>query len=120
MHPAAAAPLFKATTAADDNDPKLIAETLTNDSGRNAFARPRGPPRIFADGTVSPSPLCGAPDGAIRENVRCLMIVYPSVNSMSLSVPKPKVSFSLFDTAYTQCRWSRVNGRSSSLRVTMY
>ncbi len=51
-------PFVQSHHAADDNDPKLIAETLTNDSGRNAFARPRGPPpRIFADGTVSPSPL---------------------------------------------------------------
>ncbi|MCW4600621.1 hypothetical protein ON003_02620 [Janibacter hoylei] len=28
--------------------------------------------------------------------------------------------FSIFDDAYTQARWSRLKGRSSSLLVTMY
>jgi hypothetical protein len=39
---------------------------------------------------------------------------------MSLSEPKPNVLISRLDDAYTQRRWSRENGRSSSFDVTMY
>jgi hypothetical protein len=43
-----------------------------------------------------------------------------SICSISLSVPKPNVLIWRFEDAYTQRRWSREKGRSSSLDVTMY
>ena len=39
---------------------------------------------------------------------------------MSLSVPKPNVVARASADSYTQSRWSRVNGRSSSFPATMY
>jgi hypothetical protein len=72
--PAIAAPRFRASTACGDREPKLIAEMFTMDRGRNCWARSRGPPRIFADGSVSPSPACASDAGAMSANVRCLMI----------------------------------------------
>ena len=56
MQPAIAAPLLSASTALAESEPKLIAEMLTSESGRNFLARSRGPPRIFADGSGVSSP----------------------------------------------------------------
>ncbi|GAA3530401.1 hypothetical protein GCM10022263_18780 [Nocardioides daeguensis] len=69
-HPAAAAPLLIAVIACDDSEPKLIADTLTTESGRNAFARPRGPPSTLAAGSVQ---LWSWSLGSSSANVRCLM-----------------------------------------------
>ena len=74
MHPAIRAPWFSASIAFPDNAPKLIPEMLTTDSGRNALARPRGPPSIFADGTGISSPVWGRVETPSPMNVRCLMI----------------------------------------------
>ena len=49
--PASAAPRLIASIALPDSEPKLIPETFTTDSGRNACRRPRGPPSTFADGS---------------------------------------------------------------------
>ena len=73
-HPAAAAPRLMASIAAPDSDPKLIADTLTTDDGRNAPRRSRCPPRTFAAGTMSPAPMGCAVAGEMSENVRCLII----------------------------------------------
>ena len=39
---------------------------------------------------------------------------------MSWSEPNPKEVSACFEDAYTHRRWSRLNGRSSLLFVTMY
>ena len=54
-----------------DIDPKLIAEMLIRESGRNARARPRGPPRTLALGSPVVLPWSCGSDLA---KVRCLMI----------------------------------------------
>jgi len=53
--PAMAAPLLSAVMAAPLSDPKLIAETLTNDEGRKALARRRAPPSTFAPAEARPA-----------------------------------------------------------------
>ena len=50
MHPASAAPRLSAVIAVPDIEPKLIAEMFTTEAGRNALARPRGPPSTLALG----------------------------------------------------------------------
>lgn len=71
MQPASFAPALSALIALLDSDPKLIAEMLISESGRNALARPRAPPSTFALG----SPVFTAwSRGSESANVRCLMI----------------------------------------------
>ncbi len=66
--PACAAPWLSAVTAAPDSEPKLIAEMFTTLPGRNAFARPRGPPSTFAEGSGD----CGScRSGSGPAKVRC-------------------------------------------------
>ena len=77
-------------TAAPDSEPKLIAEMLTTEFGRNARARPRGAPSTFAQGSATSCPACTCVGGTARPNVLWLMTGYPAVYSRSLSVPKPK------------------------------
>ncbi len=85
--PASAAPLLRAVTAGPDSDPKLIAEMFTTLAGRNALARPRGPPSTLAEG----SGLCGScRSGNAPANVRCFTYACPCTCSTSMSVPKPK------------------------------
>jgi hypothetical protein len=76
--------------ALPESEPKLIAEMLTTDCGRNAFRRPRAAPKTLAQGSWTSWPAAGEDGGMARPNVRCLMTGYPAVYSMSLSVPKPK------------------------------
>ncbi|WP_207919654.1 hypothetical protein [Micromonospora sp. KC207] len=84
-------PRLSAATALPDSEPRLIPEMLTTDSGRNTRARPRAAPSTFAHGSRTSCPAVAAADGGTaRPNVRCLMIGYPAVCSMSLSVPNPK------------------------------
>ena len=72
--PAAAAPRFNASMALPERAPKLIPETLTTDSGRNASRRPRGPPSTLAEGRVASSWACEAVGAPGPAKVRCLMI----------------------------------------------
>ena len=63
----------------------------------------------------------GAPcPGGAAGNGECLMITSDSTDSISSSLPKPKVSGRPAAVASIQRRWSRENGRSSLLEVTMY
>ena len=70
--PARAAPRLSASIALPDSAPKLIADTLTTDAGRNALAggRHRAPSR---EGSHTSCPAVGADGGTARPNVRCLM-----------------------------------------------
>jgi hypothetical protein len=90
MQPAKAAPLFRASIALPDSEPKLIPEMLTTESGRKLWRRRRLPPRIFAHGSHASCPDFWADGGTARPNVRWLTIMYPGVCSISLSVPNPK------------------------------
>ena len=63
---------------------------FTTDGGRKAPARPRAAPSTFAQGRCTSVPAAGEEAGMVEPKVRCLMIGYPAVYSMSLSVPKPK------------------------------
>lgn len=65
--------IMMASMAGPDKDPKLIAETLMIDAGRNALARPRGPPSTFALGIRTSSPEWAPDGGTAVEKVRCLM-----------------------------------------------
>lgn len=54
--------------AAPESEPKLIAEMFTTLAGRNALARPRGPPSTLAEGSGA----CGScASGSAPANVRC-------------------------------------------------
>ena len=70
--PASAAPRLRASTALPDSDPKLIAEMLTTDAGRNAARRPRPPDHLGAR-QVDLVAAFGADGGIARPNVRCLI-----------------------------------------------
>ena len=87
MQPESFAPELSAWIAFPDIEPKLIAEMLISEFGRNAFALPRGPPSTLALGSPTFSAWSCGRDAA---NVRCLMIAYPGRCSTSLSVPKPE------------------------------
>jgi hypothetical protein len=71
--PASAAPPSSASTAAPDGEPKLIAEMLTTEAGRNLAVRRRAAPSTLALG--SSTSLCAAmcEGGDARPRVRCLM-----------------------------------------------
>ena len=72
--PASSAPRLSASIALRDSAPKLIPDTLTTERGRNARARPRGPPSTFAEGSSTSSPACVGVGTPGPVNVRCLMI----------------------------------------------
>ena len=72
--PAMAAPRLSASIALPDSDPKLIAEMLTTDLGRNASRRSRAAPITLAQGSFTSWPAFGAADDADSLNVRCLII----------------------------------------------
>jgi hypothetical protein len=59
--------------ALPDRDPKLMAEMLTTDVGRNAPGRRRAAPITLAHGTSTSSAAFGADGGTARPNVRCLI-----------------------------------------------
>jgi len=91
------------------------------DAGRNARALPWLAPITFAAASAysggppsSPSRGTGAGKG------ECLMIRRLSTDSISSSVPKPNRFGCASAAASIQRRWSRENGRSSLLEVTMY
>jgi hypothetical protein len=73
VQPASAAPRLSASTAAPDSEPKLIAEMLTTEAGRYAWARPRAPPSTLALGSSTSCPACTVVAGTARPNVRCLI-----------------------------------------------
>ena len=106
--------------AARLSEPKHIAEMLTIDAGRNACRRPRGPPSTFARGHLDVAVVHRRRAAATSENVAVLDDRVCSAFSMSLSVPNAEVVVLLLGRAYTQRRWSRLNGRSASLLATMY
>jgi hypothetical protein len=56
-----------------DKEPKLIAEMLTTERGRNAPGRPRAAPSTLAAGSSTSWPAAGADGGTARPNVRCLI-----------------------------------------------
>ena len=99
-----------------------MPERFTTEAGRNApgaaGARRRGPCRRESRtaGAAPASPGAGAGAG----NGECLMISRLSTDSISSSVPKPKTFGLPSADAEIQRRWSRENGRSSLLEVTMY
>jgi hypothetical protein len=72
--PAMAAPLLSASTAGPESDPKLIAEMLATELGRNFSLRSRSSPSTLAEGIGTSSPTWIAVVGATSEKVRCLMI----------------------------------------------
>ncbi len=86
-----AAPRLSASTAGPLSEPKLMAEMLTTDAGRKAFARPCVAPRTLAAGTGVPLGAGGMGKAA------CLMIRYSSASSRLLSLPKPERLFSSFE-----------------------
>lgn len=59
--------------ALSESEPKLIAEMLTTESGRNAALRPRPSPITFAHGKSTSYPAAGDDGGMARPKVRCLM-----------------------------------------------
>ncbi|CAM5314143.1 hypothetical protein SHIRM173S_02806 [Streptomyces hirsutus] len=69
--PASAAPLLSAVIAAPESDPKLIAEMFTTLAGRNALARPRGPPSTLAEGSGACGSCGSCASGSVSANVRC-------------------------------------------------
>ena len=71
--PASAAPRLSASIAFLLRAPKLIPETLMTEAGRNAWARPRGPPSTLADGSATSSPACLAVAAPGPAKVRCLI-----------------------------------------------
>ena len=71
--PAPAAPRLSASMAFLDSAPKLIPEMLTTEPGRKAWVRPRGPPRILAEGSRTSSPTWIAVGAPGPVNVRCLI-----------------------------------------------
>ena len=74
--PAMAQPLFSATMALPLSEPKLMADTFTIDDGRNAAARPAGPPSTLAHGSGRFGSGCmGSSGGPATGNVTCLTIV---------------------------------------------
>ena len=74
MQPACLAPALSALIALPDIDPKLIAEMFTTERGRNALARPRGPPSTFALGRSMSWAWWPRIGGTSSAKVRCLMI----------------------------------------------
>ena len=71
-----AAPWLSAVIAAPDNEPKLIAETFTIDSGRQARRRPCAAPSTLAHGTANPgSSTDGSPNTGGSGNAACLMMM---------------------------------------------
>jgi hypothetical protein len=60
--------------ARPDNDPKLMAEMFTTESGRNAFGRRRVAPSTLAQGTHASWPAWGAEGATARPKVACLRI----------------------------------------------
>jgi hypothetical protein len=67
------APRLRASTALPDSDPKLIAEMLITDFGRNAPGRPRAAPITLAHGKSTSWAAIGADGGTARPKVRCLI-----------------------------------------------
>lgn len=71
---ASAAPLLRASTALPDNEPKLIAEMLTTELGRNAPGRFRAAPITLAHGNFTSCGAFGADGGTAGPKVWCLMM----------------------------------------------
>ena len=59
--------------ALPDSNPKLMAEMLTTDFGRNAPGRPRAAPITLAHGNSTSCAAIGADGGTARPKVRCLI-----------------------------------------------
>ena len=72
--PAIAAPLLMASMACGLSEPNDMADTLTMDLGRNALARPRGPPSTFALGSVWAGSRASGEAATTSENVLCFTI----------------------------------------------
>ncbi len=74
--PARAQPLLSASMACPLSEPKLMPDTFTTDEGRNAFARPPGPPSTLAHGSGRAGSGCmGSSGGPATGKVTCLTIV---------------------------------------------
>ncbi len=67
--PASAAPRLSASTAPPDSEPKLVAEMLTTDGGRNADVRPRAAPSTLAQGRATSWSEAGLDGGIAAQEV---------------------------------------------------
>lgn len=98
-----------------------MPETLATEAGRKACLRPCPAPSTFAAATSNAGgPLGSSGSGSGAGKGECLTITRLSIASISSSVPKPKRFASPSEEAAIQRRWSRENGRSWLLEVTMY